>query len=351
MKRKLTPYQDQALDFKSNILLTANAGSGKTFVLAKRFVEIIINDKVELDNIVAITFTDKAAGELNKRIANEIDLRIETETDEKTIYKLELIRRQLVSANISTIHSFCNNILREFAPEAGIDANFSSIDQYESNELIEISIEETINRLIVNPDYEEKIKYLIRLFGSKQTLKNHMSYAIGQRKIINQHLKNFYHKNETEIKKYYHEIYENHFERLFSNNIEQLISSIKTINDFVWQKENEIPEQVSQLIKSITSANSLFEKLKILNQISSIILTGNGEVRKQKYLNKGRDDYKNDINYIESIYDEIKDIINIGNVDEVENELIFLGKTFLSVHEYSMNLYSEKKRNKGYLDY
>ena len=73
MTKQLTPQQLLALDFTKNISLTANAGSGKTFVLSKRFVEIFLNEDVDLNSIVAITFTDKAAGELNKKIAGEVD--------------------------------------------------------------------------------------------------------------------------------------------------------------------------------------------------------------------------------------------------------------------------------------
>ena len=181
---ELTPYQKDALDYSANILLTANAGSGKTFVLSKRYVEIILNENVDLENIVAITFTDKAAGELNKRIANEIQSRLETEINERKRRKLEEVRRQLVSANISTIHSFCINILKEFAPEAGIDVNFSPIDQTTSDELIELSIDESFNNLINNSEFESKLKYLFRFFGSKILVQKHLMHAVKQRKTI-----------------------------------------------------------------------------------------------------------------------------------------------------------------------
>src|SRR5512144_210957 len=107
----LTPHQEAALDFNNHISLTANAGSGKTFVLSKRYLEIALNENVNLRNIAAITFTDKAAGELYKKISEEINERLKCETTPELIGKLENIRRQLVSAGISTIHSFCIDIL------------------------------------------------------------------------------------------------------------------------------------------------------------------------------------------------------------------------------------------------
>ena len=115
---ELTPHQQKALDFNHSISLTANAGSGKTFVLTKRYLQIAVKGGIPLSKIVAITFTDKAAGELYNRIANEIEIQFRNSNDVQLQKRLESIRRQLVSANISTIHSFCLNILKEFPVEA-----------------------------------------------------------------------------------------------------------------------------------------------------------------------------------------------------------------------------------------
>ena len=126
---ELTQHQRAALNYKEHISLTANAGSGKTFVLSKRFVEIAINEDVPLRNLVAITFTEKAASELYKKISEEIESGINSTNDLDSRKKLNRLRRQLVSANISTIHSFCIDILKEFPAEAQIDANFTPIDK------------------------------------------------------------------------------------------------------------------------------------------------------------------------------------------------------------------------------
>ncbi|KAB2844773.1 MAG: AAA family ATPase, partial [Ignavibacterium sp.] len=104
---KLTPNQELALNTKGNLALTANAGSGKTFVLARRYLSALLEDKLDISGIAAITFTDKAASELYNRISSFIDTYINTCSDKKEQVRAEKIRRQLVSANISTIHSFC----------------------------------------------------------------------------------------------------------------------------------------------------------------------------------------------------------------------------------------------------
>ena len=102
-KAVLTPHQEAALHYKNHISLTANAGSGKTFVLSQRYLEIAVNEEIPLRNIAAITFTDKAASELYKKIAGEVEYRLTLSPTDELRKKLERIRRQLVSANISTI--------------------------------------------------------------------------------------------------------------------------------------------------------------------------------------------------------------------------------------------------------
>lgn len=166
---RLTPNQQKALDYTNHISLTANAGSGKTFVLSKRFIEIVLKEKIPLTRIVAITFTDKAASELYKKISEQIEELLIASQDRQETKQLESMRRQLISSNISTIHSFCMNILREFPVEAELDANFILIDEKLSLELIELSIEKIIRESLNNED-GERVKMLIRMFSSKNIL-------------------------------------------------------------------------------------------------------------------------------------------------------------------------------------
>lgn len=350
---QLTPYQKEALDYKSNILLSANAGSGKTFVLSKRFVEIILSEGAELDSIVAITFTDKAAGELNKKIAKEIENRLETETDETKARKLESVRRQLVSTNISTIHSFCVNVLREFAPEAGIDANFLPVDQYTADELLTLSVDESINQLINSPDYENKLKYLIRFFGSKRILVTHLTKAVEQRKNIDQHLSGLYSKSEEEIAGHFQKIFELQFDKLFSDKIEKLKTAAAAINDFVLNqpKTNETAVSIAAIIKKLAPDLSALEKIEILKSLAGELLTKEGSVKVRGYLNKHKDDFEKETGVVEKIFAELNDLLKITTDDNAHIELARFGKNFLDIFSFTEKLYSSKKQQKGYLDF
>jgi ATP-dependent helicase/nuclease subunit A len=100
------------------MLLSANAGSGKTAVLAERFVRSVLEDGHEPGRLLAITFTEKAAGELRARIRRRF---MELGAREAA--------RDMDGAWISTIHGFCARVLRAHAVTAGLDPAFVVLDE------------------------------------------------------------------------------------------------------------------------------------------------------------------------------------------------------------------------------
>ncbi|HEY6905833.1 MAG TPA: UvrD-helicase domain-containing protein, partial [Ignavibacteriaceae bacterium] len=203
----LTTHQQKALNFEKHISLTANAGSGKTFVLARRYLEIALAENGSLREIAAITFTDKAASELYRRIAEYAEERLGNSTDEDEKKLLNIIRRQLVSANISTIHSFCLDILRQFPVEAGLDANFQPIDEIVSDELIELSVDETIKDALSGGPNASETKYLIRLFGSKFIFSSRLGKLIKDRKRVFELQDKIYSRDRDVISRYFYDTF------------------------------------------------------------------------------------------------------------------------------------------------
>ncbi len=106
----------------SNVLVAA-AGSGKTRVLTWLYTDAHLKDGVPLEALLAISFTDKAAGELRHRIAAELAKASLTGTVD------------LADAWIGTFHGICARILREFAHRAGLDPAFGVIEELQSLEL------------------------------------------------------------------------------------------------------------------------------------------------------------------------------------------------------------------------
>jgi ATP-dependent exoDNAse (exonuclease V) beta subunit len=121
-----------AADLDTSFCVEAGAGTGKTSLLVSRFLSIVESGKAPCSRIVAITFTEKAAGEMKIRLRQEIlKRRDDAELSLDARARLESAYDELERAPISTIHSFTAMILREHPIEAGIDPNFTQLDALE----------------------------------------------------------------------------------------------------------------------------------------------------------------------------------------------------------------------------
>ncbi|MDX6531043.1 MAG: hypothetical protein QOH41_3333 [Blastocatellia bacterium] len=142
--RELKPEQAAAAQtLDRHLSVTAGPGSGKTFVLVERYLEILRTKKVSVDNIVAITFTNRAANEMRQRVREKIDgLLRETSGSERQTWLRH--KRALEGAVITTIHGFCSRLLHEFPVEANIDPQFMLLDEHQAAMLLETVVEETL---------------------------------------------------------------------------------------------------------------------------------------------------------------------------------------------------------------
>ncbi|MGI8730988.1 MAG: UvrD-helicase domain-containing protein, partial [Solirubrobacteraceae bacterium] len=117
--RPFTDEQSAAIAARrGSLLLEANAGSGKTSVLVERFVRSVLEDGVRPQQILAITFTERAAGELRARVrARFVELNRRDQA------------RETETAWVSTIHGFCARLLRQHPIAAGLDPAFAILDE------------------------------------------------------------------------------------------------------------------------------------------------------------------------------------------------------------------------------
>ncbi len=151
---KWTNEQKQAIEEKgSNILVAAAAGSGKTAVLVERIINRILNDKIDIDKLLVVTFTNAAASEMRERILDAIYKKIEEEPS-----NIELQRQitLLNKASICTIHSFCLDVIRNNFYEINISPNFRIGDTAE----IELLKQETLDDLFEKKYFEEDEDFL-----------------------------------------------------------------------------------------------------------------------------------------------------------------------------------------------
>ena len=133
----MTPLPDQrerdliATALDRTLVVEAAAGTGKTTALVNRIVNVI-RSGAEVDQIVAVTFTEKAAGELKLKLRERIELErraARAQDDTAAVAAFERALSHLEEAHVSTIHTFCADLLRERPVEARIDPLFVVLER------------------------------------------------------------------------------------------------------------------------------------------------------------------------------------------------------------------------------
>lgn len=158
---KWTDEQQNAIYLKDkNILVAAAAGSGKTAVLVERIINKIVNEHVDIDKLLVVTFTNAAAAEMRERILKAI---YEEQEKAKSTEEEDNLQKQIMllnKASICTIDSFCLDVIRNNFYELDITPNFRIADTAE----IELLKQEVLEELFEdeyesqNEDFEKLIK-------------------------------------------------------------------------------------------------------------------------------------------------------------------------------------------------
>lgn len=130
-----------AVDPRRNVALSASAGTGKTRVLVDRYINLL-KAGVDPANILAMTFTRKAATEMRQRIVEQ--LRMAANRDEILPARWRELRDRLGDIAISTIDAFCLSLLRDFPLEADLDPGFEMADDTEVPRLVEEALDHAL---------------------------------------------------------------------------------------------------------------------------------------------------------------------------------------------------------------
>ncbi len=154
----MTPLNDQAArdriskDLRTTLLVEAAAGTGKTTELVARIVEVLASGAARVHQIVAVTFTDKAAGELKLRLRSDLERARESAAGDLEREKsLEHALLHLEEARVSTIHGFCSDLLRERPVEAMVDPQFKTTTDPEARRLFDHAFDLWMQQALNDP--------------------------------------------------------------------------------------------------------------------------------------------------------------------------------------------------------
>lgn len=144
MAEKLTPEQLQAVqDRGGRLLVSAAAGSGKTKVLVDRLMGYLLDpvDPANIDDFLMITYTKAAASELRAKIASKLSEKLALDPENRHLQRQQ---QRLYLAKISTVHAFCGDLLREYAYQLDLPADFRVADENECRQLRENVLEKLL---------------------------------------------------------------------------------------------------------------------------------------------------------------------------------------------------------------
>ena len=167
-----------------NILVSASAGAGKTRVLVERLVKRCVKDRIGMDEILAVTFTEAAAAEMKNRIAASLqELSINPSSEEEE----EWIRKQIVllsNADITTIDSFCLNLIKKYYSVIGLDPAVTRnvLDESSRQTLLDEAFQKALIRH--NAIHHDELLYLLKTSSPRSedydTLKTMITSIIDQ---------------------------------------------------------------------------------------------------------------------------------------------------------------------------
>ena len=139
-----------ALDI--TLIVEAAAGTGKTTELVGRIVAILAEGRATVDQIVAVTFTEKAAGELKLRLRERLDRERAAEPEQSDRRsRLDKALTTLEEAHVSTIHGFCADLLRERPVEARVDPMFEVLTENSATRMFEDAFSRWIQEQLLDP--------------------------------------------------------------------------------------------------------------------------------------------------------------------------------------------------------
>lgn len=183
-EKNYTPDQRKAVIAEGrNILVSASAGSGKTFVMIERVIRLIVEGKAEVGEILAVTYTTAAAEEMKQKLVKAIIAEINAGRD---VARFRKALSEVPTASISTFHSFCANLIRTYFYALDVDPSVSVADENQAGELKNKALDSLFESLYETRD--EDFLYLVRIMGRsrgddslKETVKKLYEFASSEK--------------------------------------------------------------------------------------------------------------------------------------------------------------------------
>jgi len=360
--------------FDRHLSVSAGAGSGKTRVLVQRFIHILEHHPgIDLSSIVAITFTRKAAAEMMKRVMDAVEVRLQDAIDNERILDVQMwsrIRQHISSARISTIDSFCSQIVREFPLEANVPHTLTPLQKSKAVMMRKQCIEDALIHFL-NAEHPQS-ELIRRMFHAHHhsTITKALEYLMMKGKLALATLEEIL-KNEDDI------IIQNAWKSIrdeIGDSLSTLFQAIDQLPgyrnaDFIKQELVNKWEELRVLKEDFTLGQfdektlhflQLFELVN--KELISKYITQKGQTANhfRKYSDQSIDDWIDEyFPIISSLRKQVEGLRIIGTIglkhgDSVvsaEKEALQFARLILEIALHATSSFESQKRNEGTLEF
>jgi len=267
---------------ENNVVLEASAGTGKTSVLVARYLNLIKRG-VDPANILAITFTRKAAAEMRDRII--ADLGESAQRSELDRARWIELRDRLSDIAISTIDAFCLALLREFPLEADLDPGFDIADETEVPRLIEDALDRALRILTHQARTDSDIALVFAQLGISRTREG-LASLLGRRLVAWSALDRFLARGPADMTA----------ERVCRESIDRLqavlgsapggLASFLADGPVLHQRYQLLVREIQRIPELASAGNAVFRG--VLDRIAAHFLTQDGKPRRSGAINPYR---------------------------------------------------------------
>lgn len=350
---KFTENQKKAVETTSgNILVSAGAGSGKTFVLVERIIRML-KEGVEINSLLVLTFTKAAAGEMKERIIKYL---------EKTP-ELKAKIPEVQTAEITTFDAYLLNIVKTYGYKINIPSNIKIGDDGIMQNLLEQSVEEVFEKYYqktVEENFDKENKLLQSNADTiKDFLINYSDFSDSNLKKIFIQLHNKY-QTILEIDKLEKKNQQKHLENQFSRYEQNLIKKNEKINQLI-KKLNNVPtcENGKKTLQTYNDKLMIDISFKCIQYDQLLKLT---DIRTENKVTKIRANAKIENKeelikiqeQIKTIMDEIKETLIPKKKEEIltqEMELFKYKELILESLNKINEIFFEKKKERNIYQY
>ena len=366
---QFTPSQQKALNIEKHVCVTAGAGSGKTTVLVERYLEILRSGSAGPQNIVAITFTEKAAAEMKARVLERLN-------EAEDITDRDNLLDQMSSAYISTIHAFCSRILREFPFQAGVPANFSILQGIDQKLLLQDTVKGTLKNIGTDPEdqHRPELTHLLQRYGGQKKLVEILVTMIDKRDIIAKLKREIYNdRSNAEIRA---DLGRRILEKSMSAiDVSEFIRCLNTVSQVASGKNVKSIEGLTQQLEARYAKDPNSPEVpRLLKQFIDLITIKSGGIATTAFIGRKTDTtgIETEINFLVSIVKKIKVLPDLepeeendkttdvetdngedetGTVETDDGFLLSTVRDLLTLYARVLKDYDTAKLSQGMLDF